>query len=70
VADPAGFALLMHAKHVSVVALTIPALASTVLTGAALAWRRRISPASQRWLGAKLAEHRSCNRRQQRPGEP
>lgn len=55
VADPAGFALLMHAKHVSVVALTIPALAFTVLTGAALAWRRRISPASHRWLAAKLA---------------
>jgi uncharacterized membrane protein len=54
-ADPAGFALLMHAKHVNVVALTIPALVFTALTGAALAWRRRLSPASHRWLGAKIA---------------
>jgi uncharacterized membrane protein len=54
VADPTGFALLMHAKHVNVVVLTIPALVFTALTGAALAWRRRLSPAAHRWLGVKV----------------
>lgn len=57
-ADPAdleGFALLMHAKYLSVVALTLPGLFLTLLTGIALMLRRGMTPNKVRWMAAKLA---------------
>ncbi len=58
-ADPAGdldgFALLMHAKHMNVLALTLPGLALLLVTGAVLALRRGMTPNKRRWMGAKLA---------------
>lgn len=53
-ADPEGFALLMHAKYVSALALTLPGLALMLLTGVALMLRRGIAPHRLRWMAAKL----------------
>jgi len=56
-ADPAdlpGFALLMHAKYASVLALTLPALILTLLTGIALMLRRGMTPNRIRWMAVKL----------------
>lgn len=58
-ADPAadlqGFALLMQAKYVSVLALTLPGLALVLLSGSALMLRRGMTPDKLRWMAAKLA---------------
>lgn len=54
VADPAGFALLMHAKHVNVQVLTLPGLVLMLITGVALMLRRGLKPARERWLAVKL----------------
>ncbi len=56
-ADPAdlpGFALLMHAKYVSVLALTLSALFLTLLSGIALMLRRGMTPNRIRRMAVKL----------------
>lgn len=56
-ADPAdlhGFALLMQAKYTSVLALTLPALLLTLVTGTALMLRRGMTPTRVRWMAVKL----------------
>jgi hypothetical protein len=52
-ADLAHMALLLHAKHVSVLALTLPGLALIVVTGLGLVVTER-SLVQARWLWAKL----------------
>jgi hypothetical protein len=52
--DLAHTALLLHAKHVSVLALTLPGLALIVVTGLGLVVSAR-SLMQARWLWAKLA---------------
>lgn len=56
-ADPAdlpAFALMMHAKYVSVLALTLPGLFLTLLAGIALMLRRGMTPNRVRWMAVKL----------------
>lgn len=53
-ADLHGFALLMHAKHVNVLALTLPGLFLSLLTGIALMLRRGMTPNKVRWMAVKL----------------
>lgn len=52
--DLAHMALLLHAKHVSVLALTLPGLALIVATGLGLVATER-GLVQARWLWAKLA---------------
>jgi len=52
--DPAGFAVLMHAKYITVLVLTMPGLIIMLLTGIALMLRRGMTPDKFRWMAAKL----------------
>lgn len=54
-ADAQGFALMMQAKYVSILALTLPGLVLTLLTGIPLMFRRGMTPNKLRWMAAKLA---------------
>lgn len=53
-ADLQGFALLTHAKYMSVLLLTLPGLLLMFLTGIALMLRRGMTPNKLRWMAAKL----------------
>jgi len=53
-ADLQGFALLMYAKYMNVLALTLPGLALMLLTGVALMLRRGMTPNKLGWMAAKL----------------
>ena len=53
-ADLAGFAVLMKAKYMNVLLLTMSGLILMLLTGIALMWRRGITPKRARWMAAKL----------------
>jgi len=53
-ADLVGFAVLMQAKSMNVLLLTMSGLILMLLTGIALMWRRGMTPKKLRWLGMKL----------------
>lgn len=50
-----GLALLMYAKHVSVLVLTLPGLGLALATGIVLMLRRGMTPNRLRWMAVKLA---------------
>ncbi len=53
-ADLAGFAVLVQAKYMNVLLLTMSGLILMLLTGIALMWRRGMTPKKLRWMGVKL----------------
>ena len=54
-ADLKGFTLLMHAKYMTILALTLPGVALMLLTGIAMMLRRGTTPNKFRWMAVKLA---------------